>query len=155
MKKFLSLKRAVALCLAVCMIAGLLAGCGGGSSDTSDGGAAAEVDTSTLTVALTSEPDYLSTCDHDSLMGVQMNLLTYNGLMRIDMETLEPVCDLAESYTQDSDTEWTFTLKQGVKFHNGDDFTADDVVASIEYAQTFPASTTYTGAIASVEARCV
>ena len=152
MKKFLSLKRAAALCLAVCMIAGLLAGCGGGSSDTSDGGAAAEVDTSTLTVALTSEPDYLSTCDHDSLMGVQMNLLTYNGLMRIDMETLEPVCDLAESYTQDSDTEWTFTLKQGVKFHNGDDFTADDVVASIEYAQTFPASTTYTGAIASVEA---
>ena len=101
MKKFLSLKRAAALCLAVCMIAGLLAGCGGGSSDTSDGGAAAEVDTSTLTVALTSEPDYLSTCDHDSLMGVQMNLLTYNGLMRIDMETLEPVCDLAESYTQD------------------------------------------------------
>ena len=95
MKKFLSLKRAAALCLAVCMIAGLLAGCGGGSSDTSDGGAAAEVDTSTLTVALTSEPDYLSTCDHDSLMGVQMNLLTYNGLMRIDMETLEPVCDLA------------------------------------------------------------
>ena len=33
MKKFLSLKRAAALCLAVCMIAGLLAGCGGQNSE--------------------------------------------------------------------------------------------------------------------------
>ena len=70
MKKFLSLKRAAALCLAVCMIAGLLAGCGGGSSDTSDGGAAAEVDTSTLTVALTSEPDYLSIVHPDTLQNL-------------------------------------------------------------------------------------
>ena len=37
-------------------------------------------------------------------MGVQMNLLTYNGLIRIDMETLSPVCDLAESYTQEPET---------------------------------------------------
>ena len=105
-----------------------------------------------LKVALTEEPDYLSSCDHDSLMGVQMNLLTYNGLTRVDMETLAPVCDLAESYTMDSDTEWTFTLKDGVTFHNGDALTADDVVASLEYAKTFEASLTYTGGIASVEA---
>lgn len=155
MKKFHFLKRGAALCLSLCMIAGILAGCGG-SSDTGDAGSASTGgtvdDPNTLTVALTDEPDYLSTCDHDSLMGVQMNLLTYNGLMRIDMETLEPVCDLAESYTQDSDTEWTFVLRQGVKFHNGDELTADDVVSSIAYAQSYPASTTYTGAIASVEA---
>lgn len=152
MKKLVFLKRSIALCLAVCMIASLLAGCGGSSEEGGSATTPGEVDTSTLTVALTDEPDYLSTCDHDSLASVQMNLLTYNGLMRIDMETLEPVCDLAESYTQDSDTEWTFALRQGVKFHNGDDFTADDVVASIEYAKSFPASETYTGAISSVEA---
>ncbi len=165
MKKNLFLKRGLALCLVVCASVSLLAGCGGSKTetnqteaasetaagDTESGSASAEV-RDTLTVALTDEPDYLSTCDHDSLMGVQMNLLTYNGLIRIDMETLEPVCDLAESYSQDSDTEWTFTLKEGVKFHNGDDFTADDVVASIEYAQSFPATATYTAAIDSVEA---
>lgn len=152
MKKFNFLKRSAALCLTLCMVAGLLAGCGGNSSTDPSGSGASGADKDTLTVALTDEPDYLSTCDHDSLMGVQMNLLTYNGLMRIDMETLEPVCDLAESYTQDSDTEWTFALRQGVKFHNGDELTADDVVSSIAYAQSYPASTTYTGAIASVEA---
>lgn len=119
MKKFQFLKRGAALCLTLCMIAGILSGCGGNSGTNDAGSGASQADKDTLTVALTDEPDYLSTCDQDSLMGVQMNLLTYNGLMRIDMETLEPVCDLAESYTQDSDTEWTFVLRQGVKFHNG------------------------------------
>lgn len=100
MKKFQFLKRGAALCLTLCMIAGILSGCGGNSGTNDAGSGASQADKDTLTVALTDEPDYLSTCDQDSLMGVQMNLLTYNGLMRIDMETLEPVCDLAESYTQ-------------------------------------------------------
>lgn len=39
-----------------------------------------------------------------------------------------------------------------MKFHNGDELTADDVVSSIAYAQSYPASMTYTGSIASVEA---
>ncbi len=115
------------------------------------GGICFAADKNNIVVALTEEPDYLSTCEHDSLMGVQMNLLTYNGLLRIDMKTLQPVCDLAESYSQASDNEWIFKLRNGVKFHNGDDFTAEDVVASINYAKTFPASTTYTGDIAAVE----
>jgi len=105
-----------------------------------------------LTVALTSEPNYVSTCDHDSLVGVYMNLLTYNGLVRIDHATLDPVLDLAESYTNDSDTQWTFKLKKGVQFHNGEEFTAQDVIATIDYAKTFPGSANYTGAIDKVEA---
>ncbi len=163
MKKSLSLKRCAAFLLAACMVLSLLAGCGGGGGEKepsdstpsagnpdASGGAPAGKDS--LTVALTDEPDYLSTCDHDSLMGVQMNLLTYNGLIRIDMETLSPVCDLAESYTQDSDLEWTFKLREGVKFHNGEELTAADVAASIQYAQTFAASAIYTGSMEKVEA---
>ena len=38
---------------------------------------------------------------------------------------------LAEKYTANADlTEWIFTLRKGVKFHDGSDFTAKDVVAS-------------------------
>src|SRR5919106_1757128 len=45
---------------------------------------------------------------------------------------------LAVSWTQLSDTTWRFNLRQGVKFHDGSPFTADDVVFSIERAQHPP-----------------
>jgi peptide/nickel transport system substrate-binding protein len=35
--------------------------------------------------------------------------------------------ELAESHEVISDTVWEFKLREGVKFHNGDDFTVDDV----------------------------
>lgn len=42
---------------------------------------------------------------------------------------IEPA--LAETYTSNDDlTEWTFNLRQGVKFHNGASFEANDVVAT-------------------------
>lgn len=115
-------KRLMASLLAVSMMSVMFTGCGGEAntseqtaSNTENVQQAQEKDT--LKVALTDEPNFLSTCDHDSLAAVQMNLLTFNGLTRIDYETLTPVCDLAESYTQDSGLEWTFKLKQNIKFH--------------------------------------
>lgn len=106
----------------------------------------------TLRVALTSEPPSLTTCDHDSLISVGQNLLSFNGLVRIDHATLKPEMDLAESYTVENDVDWIFKLKKGVKFHNGDGFTAADVKATIEYAKKVPGSTLYTGRIKSIEA---
>ena len=45
--------------------------------------------------------------------------------------TARPV--LAESWSPNQDgTVWTFKLRKGVKFHNGKEMTADDVVASID-----------------------
>ena len=41
---------------------------------------------------------------------------------------------LAESWTPNADgSEWTFKLRQGVKWHDGPDFTAKDVIASIDH----------------------
>ena len=37
------------------------------------------------------------------------------------------VPQLAESWKALGDTHWEFKLRRGVKFHNGDDFTAEDV----------------------------
>lgn len=113
-------------------------------------GAAHESDL--LRIAFTSEPPSLGLYDHSSLISVQMNTLTFNGLIRIDNETLEPVCDLAEDYSVENDTDWTFTLKKGVKFHNGEEMTADDVVASIMHAKSIPAAALYTASIDTIEA---
>lgn len=55
-----------------------------------------------------------------------MNMV-FNGLTRLD-ENKEPVADLAESWTLGEDGRlYTFTLRQGVLWHDGKPFTAEDV----------------------------
>lgn len=52
----------------------------------------------------------------------------YSGLVYMDKD-LKPQPDLAEDWEVSKDGKtWTFSLRKGVKFHNGDDFTADDVL---------------------------
>ncbi|MGO4286446.1 ABC transporter substrate-binding protein [Bosea sp. TAB14] len=54
----------------------------------------------------------------------------YEGLVRYTGDLkIEPA--LAESWETVSPTVWRFHLRKGVTFHNGDPFTADDVIASL------------------------
>lgn len=58
--------------------------------------------------------------------------LIYEPLVNLDAD-LNVVPALAESWTfSDDATQLTLNLRQGVKFHDGSDFTAEDVVASFE-----------------------
>jgi peptide/nickel transport system substrate-binding protein len=58
--------------------------------------------------------------------------LVFNGLTRLRTDlSLEP--DLAESWDYTPDLKsWTFHLRAGVKFHNGRELTAEDVVKTFE-----------------------
>ncbi len=57
----------------------------------------------------------------------------YDPLVRRDRNLkVEPA--LAESWTTPSPTTWRFKLRHGVKFHGGENFTADDVVFSYRRA---------------------
>ncbi len=73
--------------------------------------------------------------------------IVFNGLTRMD-ETLAVKPDLAASWSHSPDVKtWTFKLRPGVKFHNGDTLVADDVVISfrrmLDPASTAPAKGRY------------
>jgi len=55
----------------------------------------------------------------------------YEGLTKRD-KTLKIIPGLAESWEQTDPLHWVFHLRKGVKFQNGDPFTADDVVFSMQ-----------------------
>ncbi len=68
--------------------------------------------------------------------------LMWDGLVKTgqDQKTIEP--DLATSWTPSADLKtWTFQLRSGVKFSNGDPLTAANVVSTIKYYQD-PKTTT-------------
>ena len=82
--------------------------------------------------------------------------LLYSGLTRLKPDmSAEP--DLAESWTNSPDlVEWTFTLRKGVRFHDGSPCTAADVVATFESildAKTASPGRQNVGPIASVMAK--
>ncbi len=143
--------RLLSLLLALVMLVSLATGCSSSPSSTSSGNEDSATK-DTLTIALHAEPPSMSPVDNDSLATIYINLLTNNLLFKADPETLEVKPDLCESYEQVSDTEYIFKLREGVKFHHGKELDAEDVVASIENAKTYPASSPYTGSMEKVEA---
>jgi peptide/nickel transport system substrate-binding protein len=86
----------------------------------------------TLTIGT---PQPIQTFDPDN-PGLANNRNTfpglYNALARFDAE-MNPVPDVAERWESSNNGQtWTFTLRQGVRFHNGREMTADDVKWSID-----------------------
>lgn len=70
-------------------------------------------------IRLTSETDYGRARAH------------YNSLVQLS-DDIVPQPELAESFEANKDaSEWTFSLRKDVKFHDGSKFTADDVVWSL------------------------
>lgn len=83
----------------------------------------------------TSQGDALTLDPHSQNEGPtnSMNGTIYEALVTRDASlALQP--ELAESWTPGEDG-WTFKLRKGVKFHGGEDFTAEDVVFSFERAK--------------------
>jgi peptide/nickel transport system substrate-binding protein len=58
----------------------------------------------------------------------------YEGLVTRNPD-LSPAPGLATSWSQEEPTRWRFNLRQGVRFHGGEPFTAEDVVFSFVRAQ--------------------
>ncbi|HEX2114455.1 MAG TPA: ABC transporter substrate-binding protein [Alphaproteobacteria bacterium] len=91
----------------------------------------AEADAKTL--RWSSQGDFLTMDPHaqNEALNNAATGQVYEPLINRDKEMkLEP--SLATSWKQEGTDRWRFTLRQGVKFHDGAPFTADDVVFSIQ-----------------------
>ncbi len=88
----------------------------------------------TIQLAWRGNVDILDPHKTTYLTAVQVHNNIYNGILRITYDgkkvRFEP--ELAKEWEIRSDTDHVFHLRKGIKFHNGDDFTAKDVKWSWE-----------------------
>ena len=92
-----------------------------------------------LTVGLKSEPSSIDPHYHNLGPNNAFATHIYGTLVGSD-ENQQHYPDLATSWKPINDTTWEFKLRKGVKFHDGSDFTADDVMFTAKRAQNVPKS---------------
>ena len=129
-------KRILTLFLALTMVGTVLCGCGDGSQDNSEGNNGLHqerADANEIVVGIAQDLEDSLDPHMSTSAGTREVLFNiYEGLMKIAPDGgLIPA--IAESYeVSPNGTEYTFTLRDGVKFHNGETVRAEDVVYSIE-----------------------
>ena len=105
-----------------------------------------------VVIGLAKDIDTLNPMQSTSTIEGQMvYYCTHETIVYLNPETKEIVGDIAESWDiSDDGLVYTFYLKKGIKFHNGDIMTADDVVYSFERALASAATARMTASIESV-----
>ncbi len=113
------MKKIIALVLTLCLCIAVFAGCTGNTN------------TGVLTVGLEADIDNFDPFTNQQNPFVRfVGFNCYEALFHYD-ENMELVMDLATSYEKVNETTYTFKLRENVTFHNGEAFTADDVIYTI------------------------
>jgi peptide/nickel transport system substrate-binding protein len=97
------------------------------------GAALADQADDTLRVAFTKELENVDSYFNSSREGVVLQRAVWDGLIYRDPETNEYKGNLATDWEWIDDKTLELNLREGVTFHNGDAFDADDVVATINF----------------------
>ena len=136
-------KKLLALFLALVMVGAVLPGCGDGSKDPggqgNNGKTGEPVKGGEITVGIAQDLDD-SLDPHQTVAAGTREVLfnIFEGLVKPNSDG-EMIPAVAEKYTLSEDgTTYTFTLREGVKFHNGQTVTAEDVVYSINRCAAVP-----------------
>ena len=115
-------------CMAMCLSFTACSSSANNSSSSSSKNSTSSTDKSDLSNTLVYAGESEETINpilnsHDELPNI-----IFSGLMKYDAKG-EPILDLASDYKYDENSKtYTFTLRDNVKWHDGKDFTADDVV---------------------------
>lgn len=112
----------------------LLSGCnyGGGSSSTSSNEDSKETSSGPkkggkVTIPIVADPTFNPWHPNAYAESNVINRVLFSGLTQPDKDLL-PAPDLAKDWTTSEDgLEWTFNLRDDVKWHDGEQFTAEDV----------------------------
>ena len=160
------MKKLTAILLAAVLLLSLLAGCsqkdeqnGGQKPENNGGGPGEDVqqpeasgrDSMTLAVvaAVGTFDPYVASQDQE--LSLARNL--YDSLTWLVAGQSEPTMRIAEKYeVNDEGTEYLFTLRDNVYFHNGEKLTVDDVLYSFEKFRAAPATMGFAAYIDTVEA---
>lgn len=148
MKKFLCMLMAAAMILSLVACGGNNAGNKGDNSGSSstDGTQSGNVHHDQLIVAMAKEPKALVPyMSNDTGSGPYYQQI-YEPLIGRN-ENFEMVPALATEWEQIDDTHYSFKLREGVKFHNGNDFTAEDVLYTFEQNTASDASASTIGPV--------
>ena len=136
-------KKLLALFLALVMVGAVLPGCGDGSKDPggqgNNGKTGEPVKGGEITVGIAQDLDD-SLDPHQTVAAGTREVLfnIFEGLVKPNSDG-EMIPAVAEKYTLSEDgTTYTFTLREGVKFHNGQTVTAEDVVYSVNRCAAVP-----------------
>lgn len=138
------MKKILSVILAATMAVSLI-GCG--SKTSSSGGSDGKTGTEqaggevkdTLVIGHYGDTPNFDTHNNLNDNGMRINMTIYDPLVRMDNETYEIKPCIAESWSISEDgTEYTFKIKQGVKFTDGTDMSIDDVVFSLQRGMEMP-----------------
>ena len=152
MKRSSLLRRLLCSAMAAVMLLALFAGCGAKDPDPApadDPGQTAADPTPAAPdgEAVSSKDEMIIACygavqsmfpgNDSKLPGAQLHVNLYDTLVTMDKDgTILPL--LAESWEQLTDTTYRFHIRQGVKFHNGDELKASDVAFSLKTLMETP-----------------
>jgi peptide/nickel transport system substrate-binding protein len=123
----------------------VLTACGGGEEVDTGGGGGEGGGGSTLVAAVSAQPDQLDPHKTSAYPSFQVLENVYDTLVVPNAEDLTMEPSLAQSWeTSEDNLTWTFTLQEGVTFHDGSEFDSADVVYSYnriideELANSYP-----------------
>ncbi|MBN1190714.1 MAG: peptide ABC transporter substrate-binding protein [Dehalococcoidales bacterium] len=127
------MKKSTVILLAVAVIcAVLMAGCNPNTQDQQPGGGASSGSGGVLNLWDSEDPNTLDPSLQNEARSAQYIIEIFSGLVKLD-ESMTPVPDIARDWEVSGDgTEYTFHLRDDVKFQNGKGLTARDVKYSWE-----------------------